>query len=123
MTTLRTTDDILKKPWNYSSQGPAQDEPQAHWHYLRQPAIEEIKIWEEIFYQPGNFGIYGAWEPYAEFYIIVYDLFIDDISTVETFYGVNASKELKNRTNKLGIDLPMFDVWVDKHNTWLTPTQ
>jgi hypothetical protein len=123
MTTLRTYNDIFKNPWNYGESGLDQGDPDGHWHYLREPRLEEITIWEEIFYQPGNFGIYGAWNPYAEFYIIVYDLYISNTSTVETFYGVNASKNLKERASKLGIDLPMFNVWVDKHNTWLAPPQ
>jgi hypothetical protein len=123
MTILRTTEDILSIMWATDSTESPTTTPDVHWHYLREMKIEDVSIWEEVFRQPGNAGVYGAWSPHAEFYIIVYELFLDNKETIETFYGVDASKNLRRRAAELGIELPMHEVWIDSHNTWLTPTQ
>jgi hypothetical protein len=122
MTILRTTEDILNTAWLKNTTTVSTPKPD-QWHYLREMRIEDVSIWEEVYRQPGNVGIYGAWSPHAEFYIIVYELFLENKETIEKFYGVNASKDLWKRATALGIELPMHEVWVDSHNTWLTPSQ
>ena len=123
MPTLRTTTDILTIPWEVTTLPTTLDEPTAHWHYIREMEINDVSIWEEIYRQPGNIGIYGAWAPHAECYIIVYELFLENKNTIEKFYGVNAAKDLWKRATELGIELPMYEIWIDSHNTWLTPSQ
>ena len=38
-------------------------------------SINDIECWQEIYYEPGNLGLYAAWSPYVECYIIVHNLF------------------------------------------------
>ena len=123
MTILRTTDDILNNCWESVKTDMPASAPTTHWHYIREMEITDVSEWEEIYHQPGNIGIYGAWAPHAEYYIIVHELFLENTETIEKFYGVTAGKDLWKRASELGIDLPMYEVWVDSHNTWLTPTQ
>lgn len=119
MAILKTTEEILKGPWHLDTL-PEEPTPTEFWHYIREMDISDVKAWEEIYYQPGNVGIYAAWAPYSEFYIIVYDLLPH--TTIEKFYGANASEKVQKRAIQLGITLPSINVWVDPQNTWLTTT-
>ena len=80
--------------------------------------IEDVKIWEQIYYKGGHVGIYAAWDPYAEFYMVVYNLFIDVSGGIKTFYGPTARSQVEEHAKKLGIDLIENKIWVDEINSW-----
>ncbi len=42
--------------------------PKEEWTYDRELTIDDIDLWEVIY--ENNFGIYGAYSPHAEFYMI-----------------------------------------------------
>ena len=51
----------------------------------RSYSVEDIECWQEIYYQPGNIGLYAAWSPYVECYIIVHNLFLNSSAGIEIY--------------------------------------
>lgn len=83
------------------------------WNYSTAMTIWDIKMWEQIYYEPGWIGIYGAHVPKIEFYMITYNLFIEREKGIETFYGVTASKDVVKKASLIGIDLPVYQDHID----------
>jgi hypothetical protein len=114
MPIFKTTSNILSKPWdnNYSNQ--IQELPlKEEWLKSSVPTFKDINTWEQIYYQPGNVGIYAAWSPFVELFIIVHDLFLASEAGVEVFAGGDASENARYRASQLGISIPTNTVWVN----------
>ena len=60
------------------------------WDGPSQLSVDDVIIWECLFEKTGPSGIYAAWAPYEEFYIVT-----DRRSVVKEFFGPSA-KELLN---------------------------
>lgn len=105
----------------YPPGGP--DDLKALWDYSRPLTIEDVDIWEEIYWQGGGLGLYAAWLPYAEFYMITPTGFcMQHKSTntgVELFYGPGAADRALKQARALGIPAPIAQVWVDYKDLWL----
>jgi hypothetical protein len=99
------------------------DDPKAQWDYNRPMTIEDVDIWEQLYWQGGGLGVYVAWLPYAEFYMITPSglLYHEQKSTskVELFYGPGADFRVQKRIKELGISIPVNKVWVDPKDMWL----
>jgi hypothetical protein len=118
MSVFKTTSEIMENIWDSFDQ--IDDYPIKHeWLEVRDPSFDDIKIWEQIYHQPGNVGIYAAWSPSVEVYIIVYSL----LRFVETYTGVDAGKQVYFHARKLGIILPINKVWVPPGDPLLTAEQ
>ena len=118
MSVFRTTNEILNRAWDTSAKIDKtytwQDLPkQVQWNKEKSPSIEDIETWEEIYYQCGSLGIYAAWSPYTEFYILVHCLFSDKKQGIEIYKGPNAGQQLKERASYFGLTLPINKIWVD----------
>ena len=113
-----TTEQIFETSWK-TDYILGDHEPLPQWHYVRPLTVNEVSLWEEIYYEPGHIGIYGSYQPYAEFYILVYDLFKNDRNTIETFYGKNANNNIISRAKELGVSLDTSPLYVDPKNTWM----
>jgi hypothetical protein len=87
-------------------------------NYSQPLKIKDIEVWEEIYRQPGNIGIYAAWSPYAEFYLIIHELFFNFDQGIEIFSGEYAMSDIMKRSKEFGIDLPVNKIWT---NSWRTP--
>ena len=96
--------------------------PKIDWDYQRELRIEDVYLWELIT-EPWEYGVYAAWDPYAEFFILRKELEYEkgawDTNHVrkfefETFYGPGAQKNLTARMNQLGIPVKFNNVWVDQ---------
>ncbi len=46
--------------------------PRVEWDYSRELQIEDVNIWEIIYQQGGGIGLYAAWDPFAEFYMLTF---------------------------------------------------
>lgn len=123
MPIFKTTDQILNDPWLVDEiETPpisAALPPRLEWDYSSDLKIEDIKVWEQLYYQFGNIGIYASWDPYAEFYIIVFNLFSNTKEGIEIFYGQGSGRKVEIRAKELGIDLTRNQIWVDDNNYWL----
>jgi hypothetical protein len=76
------------------------------------PSINNVQIWEELYYKKNYVGIYAAWSPYVEFYIIVYNFLINTDHGYESFFGPYAARNLTHKANKIGIKLEEKTSWV-----------
>ena len=93
--------------------------PHTKWPYDRELQIEDIDLWEVIF-EVGSIGLYAAWQPYAEFYLIKppWQL-LEQGWGLETYYGTGAAKKAELRLKELGVSLPKHHVWVSEDEMWL----
>ena len=81
--------------------------------------IEDVAIWEMIWYATGGFALYVSWCPYAEFYMITHRGIVDNPSNLELFYGPMAMENAYKRARQLGMDINLNKVWVDDKDMWL----
>jgi hypothetical protein len=121
MPIFKTFSEIIDTPWQHGQELNAigsNPPDNSQWHYIREITIEDVNVWEQIYYKGGHIGIYVSWDPYAEFYMIVYNLFIDTPLGIKTFYGPNARFQIEEEAEKLGISLTKNKIWVDEINLW-----
>jgi hypothetical protein len=78
------------------------------WDYKRPLQIEDIDIWEVIYEQGGGTGVYAAWDPYADFFMVL----IND--KIETFYGKGCEKRVMKYLDFYKIPYPRSKVWVEE---------
>ena len=131
----RTTQDIFKDLTehfdpNWMNYDTIQTPPKPEWDYSRTLQIEDVDIWEVIYEQGGSAGVYAAWCPYAEFYMIttgvdnsnpgkIIDGFIYHHRKFETFYGSGAGQRVTERLKQYGIPFQLRSIWVDSEDLWL----
>lgn len=102
------------------------------WDYKRELKLEDIDVWEVIG-EHGTIGVYAAWEPYAEFYLIITgtdysNQWLGKLNGVtynysgkiyETYYGAGAQKMVQKRMIELNIPFSVNKVWVDESDMWM----
>lgn len=85
-----------------------------YWDYSREPNIEDVDLWEVIYERGGGVGVYGAFIPYCEYYMICLGWNIQDSAyKFETFYGKNAMRHVYSRCKELSIPININQYWVD----------
>lgn len=112
MAILKTTRHILENPW----------EPEINCvplsvhkssDVLVNPEslqIDQIQLWEQIYYNSGLLGLYVSYKPRAEFYLLTYNLFLSLETGYETFKGESGVESLVNKFATWGIDLQIFNL-------------
>ena len=108
---FKSTYEIINKPWDESEDIPVLKIPPA-WNNERDISIDDVVVWEQIYHQPGNIGIYVAWSPYAEFYLVVYNLFTKTNAGLKTFRGPDTITEIQQLTSEINIKLPTTTIRV-----------
>jgi len=123
-------DELRKTKW--SERTPEMDNklipPQ--WDYNREMKIEDVELWEIIQENSGGFGIYAAWLPYAEFYMITTGIDYNQpprfvgatpywTRKIETYYGQGAQDKVIRRAMQLGMSVWIKKVWVEPEDMWL----
>ena len=88
--------------------------PNKPWDYKRELQIEDIDLWEVLAENGGGNGFYAAWDPYAEFYMVLNQW------NVNTFYGPKAQERaiVEARSAQLGIPFAAKH-WVEPESMWL----
>lgn len=119
-----TTENIFKNGPLYSEYHPTTGffiyPPTYNWDYKRELKIEDIEIWEVITNIPLHWGVYAAWCPYAEFYMIVPGLYnLSNFPNIETFYGKSAEKKLIEKMKNFNIPYKINKKWVENYDMWL----
>lgn len=91
------------------------------WDYKREMYIEDVDIWEQIHFKSGGTGLYASWSPYAEFYLIINNLYwsLNKSNSIETFYGPGAAAKAYVRATELGMSIHVKKTWVDPEDMWL----
>lgn len=120
MPIFKSTYNILKRPDedevfnpNWMDSNTLILPPKKDWDYKREMVIEDVNIWEVIFEQGGGASVYASWDPYAEFYLIIYQ------NQIETFYGQGAQKRLIKFLKDKNIPFNLNTIWVDNEKMWL----
>jgi hypothetical protein len=93
--------------------------PKKNWDYARELQIEDIDVWEVLYSQGGGLGLYAAWDPFAEFYMITLPAFKYIPNSIETYYGPKANEKVLKRAQELGIPIVSQKVWVEPEDMWL----
>ena len=124
MPVFRSTQDILKtasdevtrSSWFDSNK--IQVPKTGKWDYKRELTVDDIDIWEAIYEDSWGLGIYGAYEPYAEFYMIKY---MDHAgsSVLDTFYGPGSQDKITKFMLERNLPFSTHKVWVDDEDLWL----
>ena len=75
--------------------------------------LADIKLWELVYYKGLHIGIWAAWNPRAEFYIVTYNMFLDIPQGTQIFSGPDAKRQIWKLAKELNVTLPINKVWVD----------
>ena len=112
---FKSTAHILNNPWKEDvpniDPNPKMVPPKTSWTSNNRPDIDDVKLWQQIYYEPGVVGVYASWDPYVDLYMITYNLFMDKDLGVKSFYGPEAEEQVKQELKKLDINLPEYTVW------------
>jgi hypothetical protein len=112
MLTFKNTLDIISNPWNYNFSSKNVSPPflptSTQWAENREITVNDVILWEQLYYEPGNIGVYAAYNPYAEFYLITFNLFLNSDARFEEFVGDDAAQKCYDRAVELGIYLQSF---------------
>jgi hypothetical protein len=126
MALFRSTKDIYKtygeevyNP-NYMDSDTIITPKKGKWDYKRELKIEDVEIWEVLHEDTSGFGIYAAYEPYAEFYMIrnVIDHRIGT-SVYDTYYGAGAQDKILKFMLKNNIHVTLNKIWIESDEVWL----
>jgi hypothetical protein len=96
---VRHDGEILLEDW--ADRDTLQMPPSPEWTGSRPIRFEDVDIWEVICEQSGLSGVYAAWCPYAEYYIVM-----DKWRIVEEFEGPHANARLERYLRRHGIAYP-----------------
>ena len=88
------------------------------WDYKRDLQVDDIEIWEALYEDNWGLGIYAAYQPYAEFYMIKY-LDHAGISVLDTYYGAGSQNSIMKFMVENNIPFTTHDVWVNDDELWL----
>jgi hypothetical protein len=88
------------------------------WDYKRELKVEDIEIWEAIYEDSWGLGIYAAYEPYAEFYMIKYTDF-SGAKIFDVYYGAGSQNKIVQFMIERNIPFDLHDVWVNSDEAWL----
>ncbi len=88
--------------------------PKRDWDYSRELQIEDVSIWELIYRSPSYFELYAAWDPYAEFYLVIIG-----VNNIQTFYGPGALAQVKRIVKEHNIPVSFQPFWVEPEDMWM----
>jgi len=130
MNQFKTTYNILYKPdedecfnESFNDAKTSSELKIKNWDYKRPLQVDDVDLWEVIYEASGGIGIYAAYKPYAEYYLLTtgFDFknkprqvnsFLYYHKLYETFYGRGSEEAVKNRARELGISLFESLKWV-----------
>ena len=88
--------------------------PNTPWDYKRELQIEDVSLWEVLAENGGGNGFFAAWDPYAEFYMVL------DRWNIEVFYGPKAQERAVKAASLTSLTLPVSTKkWVAPEDMWL----
>ena len=128
MPTFKTTYNILVKPWedelwnpNWMDSNTIQLPPYKEWDYKEELTIDKVSVWEVLYDASGGKGVYAAWDPYAEFYLVTTGWIpgTKNDRIIETYYGPEAGKKVYFRAKELNMPLIKNKIWVEPEKMWL----
>jgi hypothetical protein len=113
MPIFKTTQEIFSTEWRDPKSFNMTPPTTYDWNLDRKITISDVERWEQIYHSFGDVGIYAAWRPKAEFYIVVHDLLLDNKNSVREFHGNNAVDDVLDYARSCGITLQNQLIWID----------
>jgi hypothetical protein len=121
-------DEVFESKWMDSNK--LELPPKINWDYGRELKIEDVDIWEVLYEASEAIGLYAAWLPYAEFYLITNSFNYKNSATIirnhhywdknfETYYGPGAQIQVIKRCKELEIPYRLNKIWVEDEDMWL----
>jgi hypothetical protein len=114
MTQFRTSSQILSTIWEFENITLNINLNPNYWNQKKPMEFSDVIIWEEIEFIPGCLGIYVSWDPYEEFYAVVFNQFLKNPQGIKIFSGESAAKEVQSFAEKLGCNLLIGKIFIDK---------
>lgn len=132
-------DEVFESRWFDSDT--LQLPPKIDWDYKRELQIEDVDIWEVLYEASEGVGVYAAWMPYAEFYLITTGINYNNDPRIykfnenglpstpywdrytETYYGAKAQQRVYQRCKELKIPLSTHQIWIENEDMWLYQNQ
>jgi hypothetical protein len=113
---FKDLEEVFESKWMDSNK--VEVPPHPEWDYSRELQLEDVDIWEVIYEQGGGVGVYAAWCPYAEFYLVRTGWW-NVPNDIETYYGKGAQKTVQKRMADLGIPYITNKIWVEPEDMYL----
>lgn len=79
------------------------------WASEKEIQYKDVELWEEIHHEAGNFGVFVAYRPYADFFIIAHYMLAN---TKYAFEIYRDEESVRRRTKELGLGLTEKQVYV-----------
>ena len=98
---LIDTDEYFDNNWSNYNHISQYAPPNPKWNSDRPISFEDVDLWEVISEASGGIGVYAAWCPYDEYYIVT-----NAKSIVTEFSGIDANKRLEQYLIKNKIPYP-----------------
>jgi len=110
---FKTTEQVYHDVWKNRSTSPPDNYYNQKTEVVETYDIQEVKLWEEIYFLPGTIGVYVAAQPKKELYLVVHGLFPKNNYGEKVFVGYNAAADVKTFCSNLGIELQLNLIWID----------
>jgi hypothetical protein len=114
---FKSTYQILNNPWKEDVPNvdlyPKIFPPSVEWKNDKHLEITDVSLWEQIYYEPGIIGVYAAWDPKAELYLVTYNFLLGENTGYKTFWGNNCVDDIVKELQNLGIDIPVRQIKID----------
>jgi len=113
MNILRSLDSIVTNAWGSERDGSCILNNSPHvplytpWDYSKKMVITDIALWEQLYHEPGNVGLFVAWNPYIEYYLLVFYPFLDSKKGFKSYYGIDVCYEVASIMQKISVE---FDI-------------
>jgi len=117
---LRTYSSIIDNSWGgaqdgdfiFNTSSPVPYHTGYEWNYSNNVSLKDIQLWEQLYHEPGVLGLYAAWTPYIECYLLIQYPFVHSTKGVKLFYGSNACYEVANIMQKLDVSFEVKKIAV-----------
>lgn len=98
------TEEIFSNLWRFNSSSKLDGNPIIQ-TYKKCNNIEDINLWEILFYEPGGVAVYRAYDPYCDLLMIVHEILLTDKNTIELYHIETEFRKIINRLQDLGISV------------------
>jgi hypothetical protein len=114
---FKSTYQILNNPWKEDVPNidpfPAVCPPSRPWKENRSIELDDVNLWEQIYYEPGIIGVYASWDPKEEFYLVTYNFFLGENTGYKLLRGNSSVDDIVKELQNLGIDIPVNQIKID----------
>ena len=115
MSILRSLEQIKNNAWGSAAQGEfiansGAPIPAYNWDYSKTISVDDVTLWEQLYHESGNFGLFVAWSPYVECYLLVFYPFINFDKGYKIFYGHTACYDVRSFMEKMSVDFVIKEI-------------